>query len=193
MSAVAAPDLAIDCGRAALLVIDIQERLATAMPAEVLAAVESNVTILVSMARRLGLPVVVSEQYPRGLGKTRAGIEAAVAEVEGLHRFEKTVFGVGQAPEFAPLWDDLGRDQWIVTGMECHVCVYQSVRQLVARGATVHVPRDGVLSRTRANWEVGLGLIERAGGIISSTETILFDALGHSGNPEFKALSKLIR
>ena len=193
MTSPAAADLAIDCGRTALLVIDIQERLATAMPADILTAVEGNVTILAAMAERLGMPVVVSEQYPRGLGKTRAGVEAAVAPVARLHRLEKTVFGVGEAAEFAPIWDELGRDQWIVVGMECHVCVYQSVRQLVARGATVHVPRDGVLSRTRANWEVGLGLIERAGGIVTSTEVLLFDALGHSGHPEFKALSKLIR
>jgi nicotinamidase-related amidase len=185
--------LAVRPERAALLVIDIQDRLAVAMPEAVLAAVERNVAALCELARAFAMPIVLSEQYPKGLGATRAPVAAAVGAGDGVHRFEKTAFGVGEAPEFAPIRDRLGRDQWIVTGMECHVCVYQSVRQLVAAGHAVQLVRDAVLSRSKANWRVGVDLAARAGAVVTSTEAVIFDALGHAGHPAFKHLSKQIR
>jgi nicotinamidase-related amidase len=190
----AAPDLRIDPARAALLVVDVQQRLAAAMPSEDLAAVERNVRILVEAARLLHIPVVASEQYPRGLGPTVPSVAQAL-DGPGLdvRRFEKLEFACPAAPAWEPIWSELRRDQWIVTGMETHVCVYQSVRDLVRRGATVHVPIDGVASRTRENRRIGLSLIERAGGVVSSTETVVFDALGRAGTEEFKALSKLVK
>lgn len=187
-------DLKIDPARAALLVVDIQERLAAAMPEADRAACERNVAILVELARRKGIPVVASEQYPRGLGPTVPAIaEALAAPGIEVHRFEKVEFACPEAPPFEELWRRLGRTQWIVTGMETHVCVYQSVRGLVAKGATVQVPRDAVASRTPENRSVGLALIERAGGLVTSTEAVVFDALGKAGTDDFRALSKLIR
>jgi nicotinamidase-related amidase len=97
------------------------------------------------------------------------------------------------APAFAALAPRLGRDQWIVTGMEAHVCVYQSVRDLALRGAAVHVAADAVCSRTKANWRIGLGLAARAGGIPTSTEVCVFDLLERAGGDEFRALSKAIK
>ncbi len=184
----------LDPGRAALLIVDIQERLAAVMPEKVLGQVERNVGILCEMARQYEVPIVVSEQYPKGLGKTVPAVEQSLAASgDRVHRFEKLDFGVGSAPEFGPIWEELSRDQWIVTGMECHVCVYQTARQLVERGAVVHLPTDAVLSRRKANWQVGLGLIERAGGLLTSTEVVVFDAMARAGTPEFKVLSKLLR
>lgn len=185
--------LAIQRDRAALLIVDIQERLAAAMEPEKLAVVESNVAVLIEVARRFSIPMVVSEQYPKGLGKTRTPIADAIAKGGEVHRFEKIEFGVCDAPPFSALWDDMGRDQWIVTGMEAHVCVYQSVRQLAERGASVHVPGDAVLSRTPENLGVGLSLCERAGAVVTSTETVAFDALKRAGSEDFKAISRLIR
>jgi nicotinamidase-related amidase len=193
-SATAPSALALDPERAGLLIVDIQERLAAAMPAEVLAQVERNVGILCALAGRFAMPVVLSEQYPKGLGKTTPGVERAVAELGELAvRFEKLDFGVCEAAEFAPIWDRLGREQWVVTGMETHVCVYQSVRQLASRGAAVHVPRDAVVSRSKANWRVGIGLIGRSGGIVTSTEVLVFDALKRAGTEDFKVLAGLVR
>jgi len=188
----------LEPSRAVLLIVDIQERLGAAMPKKVLAQVERNVGILCEMARCFDMPIVVSEQYPKGLGKTTDGIEAALAASgERVRRFEKLAFGVCESSGFAPVWDDLGRaqwkNQWIVTGMESHVCVYQSARQLIGRGAVVHLPTDAVLSRTERNWQVGTGLIERAGGILTSTEVLVFDALERAGGEHFKTLSKLVR
>ncbi|HET6612870.1 MAG TPA: isochorismatase family protein [Kofleriaceae bacterium] len=188
-----AADLAIDRTRAALLVIDIQDRLAAAMDPAALGEIEKNTATLIEVARRFAIPVVVSEQYPRGLGHTRAAIAAALAAGGDVSTLEKVEFGVCEAPGFSALADDLGRDQWIVTGMETHVCVYQSVRQLAQRGAGVFVVGDAVLSRAPANRAVGLALCERAGAIVTSTETVAFDVLGRAGGPDFKAISQLIK
>jgi len=188
------PDLRIDPSRAALLVVDIQDKLHAAMAAPSRQAVERNLPVLIELARRFELPVVVSQQYPKGLGVTIAVVDQALATVgDGLHRFDKLDFSVCATDEFARLWEPLGRDQWIVTGMETHVCVYQSARGLLERGAVVHVPRDGVASRTLDNRDVGLGLIERAGGVVTSTEVVVFDVLRRAGGDDFKALSRLIR
>ena len=179
--------------RAALLVIDIQDRLAAAMSPEVMAPVVRNTRILIEAARRLGLPIAVSQQYPRGLGPTLAAIEDALAGAPAVHRFDKLEFSAAACGDFAALAAAPDRDQWIVCGMETHVCVYQSARGLCARGRTVHVCADAVCSRTKANWQIGLQLAERAGAIVSSTETCVFDLLGCAGTDDFKALSKLIK
>jgi len=179
--------------RAALLVVDIQERLVPAMPDAALAQVVKNTRILIAAARTLHLPIVVSQQYPKGLGGTIAPIEEALAGAADLHRFDKLEFSAEAAPAFAALAPKLGRDQWIVCGMETHVCVYQTLRGLVARGYQAHVAADAVSSRTKANWKIGLGLAERAGAIVTSTEVCVFDLLERAGSDEFKLLSKAIR
>lgn len=178
--------------RAALFVVDIQERLVPAMPEAVAAAVIKNSQILIDTATRLGIPIVVSQQYPKGLGATVAALETTLSGSKP-HRFDKTEFSGASTPEFSALAPKLGRDQWIVTGMETHVCVYQTARDLVGRGYQVHVPVDAVSSRTKSNWRVGLDLIERAGAIPTSTEACVFDLLGRAGTDDFKTLSKLIK
>ncbi|HWO26758.1 MAG TPA: isochorismatase family protein [Kofleriaceae bacterium] len=191
------PALALSRSRAALLVVDIQERLIPAMPAEVVARVIRHTSILIDAAARLGLPIVVSQQYPKGLGGTVPAIEEALAAVgtagAAIHRFDKLEFSAAAAPAFAALAPRLGRDQWIVAGMETHVCVYQSVRDLAARGTSVHVVADAVCSRAKSNWRIGLGLAERAGAILTATEVCVFDLLGRAGTDEFRALSKAIK
>jgi nicotinamidase-related amidase len=179
--------------RAALLVVDIQDRLLPAMPEATLADVVRNTAILIAAADRLGLPIVVSQQYPKGLGATARPIEDALAPARHVHRFDKLEFSAAAAPAFTALAPVLGRDQWIVCGMETHVCVYQTARDLVARGWAAHVCADAVCSRTGMNWELGLRLMERAGAIITSTEVCVFDLLGRAGSDEFRALSKVIR
>jgi len=181
--------------RAALLVVDIQERLVPAMPEEIAGRVVRNTSILIDAAARLGLPIVVSQQYPKGLGATLPAIEAALAAAPGaaIHRFDKLEFSAAAAPAFTALAPTLGRDQWIVTGMEAHVCVYQTARDLALRGIAVHVVADAVCSRTKGNWRIGLGLAERAGAVATSTEVCVFDLLGRAGTDEFRALSKAIK
>ena len=180
--------------RTTLLIVDVQQRLAAAMPDEVCARVEKNIALLVETARCFELPVVVSEQYPQGLGRTTEAIEAALAGLGvPARRLEKVEFDVCAAPGFAAVWDDIGRDQWIVVGMEAHVCVYQTVRSLAERGAVVHVPGDAVVSRTKANWRTGVALATRAGAVVTSTEVVMFDLLRRAGSERFKTLSRLVR
>lgn len=189
-------DLAVTRRRAVLLVIDIQDRLARVMNDEVRDRVERNVTILAEAARRFAIPTIVTEQYPKGLGATTARVAAAIEGLPELHRFEKLSFSATDADGFAAVAATLhaaGRTQWIVTGMETHVCVWQSVRALRGRGATVHVVSDAVASRTDASWDVGLGLAEKAGAVVTSTEAVAFDLLGQAGTDDFRALSKLIK
>lgn len=186
--------LEIDPKRAALLIIDVQERLVAAMDKEQVPVMERNIGILCELARRFNIPVVCSQQYPKGLGPTVPNVESALADLgDNVHRFDKVEFSVCENAAFAPIYDQLDRDQWIVTGMESHVCVYQSVRGLIARGATVHVPHQTAISRHESNRQVGLALMERLGAIRTSTEVIVFDVLKKAGGDDFKALSRLVR
>ena len=144
----------------------------------------------------MGIPVVVSEQYPKGLGNTVKGLREGLDEIDDLSRVEKTDFSVCATDDFAGIskdFDRQGRDTWIVTGMETHICVYQTVRDLRSRGALVHVPVDAVVSRAKHNYKVGLGLVERCGAVLSSTETIVMDLLRCAVGEDFKAISKRIR
>src|SRR5207237_4029730 len=124
----------------------------------------------------------VSQQYPKGLGPTLPAIEEALAGAPKLHRFDKLEFSAAACPAFAALSPTLARDQWIVCGMEAHVCVYQTARGLVARGHDVHVVLDAICSRTEGNWKVARGLIARTGAIATSTETVVFDLLERAGS-----------
>jgi nicotinamidase-related amidase len=184
----------------ALLIVDIQERLAAAMPAEILAQVTRNVEVLVDAAARFAIPIYVSEQYPKGLGPTTAPVAAALAAAEGktaVHRWEKIEFSAVASAGFTALpAPEPGPDavtQWLVAGMETHVCIYQTVRDLAGQGATVHLVGDAVASRTKANYRVGIGLARDAGAVITSTEVVVFDLLERAGGDNFKALSKAIR
>ncbi len=182
-------------GRAALLVVDIQERLCPAMAPDALERVLRGTTVLLEAARRFGLPVVVTQQYPKGLGPTVAQLAPAIEALapEQLHRFDKLEFSSAATPEFAQLAPRLGRDQWILVGMETHVCVMQTARDLRRRGAAVHVVSDAVSSRSEANTRVGLEQMRSMGAVVSSLETVVFDLLGKAGSEDFKAMSKLIK
>jgi nicotinamidase-related amidase len=166
--------------RAALVVVDVQEAF---RPYESFAGVAENCAKLLRGARILELPRLVSEQYPKGLGHT-----AAEVGLEDEQPLEKSVFSIARAEGF----DLSGRDQAIVCGIETHVCVSQSVHDLLEKGVEVHVPADAVGSRHTLDYERGLERLERAGAIVSTVESVLFELLERAGTPEFKAVQKLI-
>ncbi len=179
----------LDRDGAMLLVVDVQERLAQAMPPDALAAVEKNLSVLIKAAVRLGMPVVASEQYVRGLGPTVAPLRALLPAPP----LEKLEFSCGANKALAREIMKADRHQIIVAGMEAHVCVFQTVRDLVRGDFATFVVQDAVLSRAEANRALGLRLCERSGATVSSTETVLFDLLGIAGTPEFKELAPLIK
>ncbi|HXE44164.1 MAG TPA: isochorismatase family protein [Conexibacter sp.] len=169
--------------RTALVVIDVQEAFAKAVAG--FAAVAAQTAILVQGAQTLDLPVLVTEQYPRGLGETVANVREALGETP---RIPKTVFSAARADGF----DLAGRDQALVCGIETHVCVNQTVHDLLAGGVEVHVASDAVGSRTAANRELGLRKMAESGAILTSVETALFELLGAAGSDEFKTIQKLV-
>lgn len=192
MNADLAPSpLRLDPARAALLVVDLQERLAAAMDAAALDRVVRNTIALVEGAKVLGLPVIVTEQYPKGIGPTLAAIRAALPD--DARPIEKVDFSCAAVPAVREALARVGRDQLVVVGMEAHVCVYQTARDLAAEGRHVFVPHDAVLSRADENRRIGLSLAERAGAAVTATETVLFDLLGRAGTPAFKEISRLIK
>ena len=181
--------LALDRAQALLLVVDVQERLATAMPKERLAELEKNAAVLIRAARRMDIPVVATEQYPKGLGPTVPSLRALLP----APAMTKMEFSCGAAKDIARHILGAERRQVIVVGMEAHVCVFQTVRDLLHGGFSVFVAQDAICARTEANRSVGLRLCERAGAVLTSTETVLFDLLGVAGTPEFKELTALIK
>ncbi len=166
--------------RAALVLIDVQQGFSAY---ETFDEVASACGKLLSAARILQLPRIVSEQYPKGLGPT---VDAVGLEQETP--LEKTVFSAVRADGFSLQ----GRDQAIVCGIEAHVCVSQTALDLLDRGVQVHIPADAVGSRHRVDYERGLERLERAGAIVSTVEAALFELLERAGTPEFKAIQKLI-
>jgi nicotinamidase-related amidase len=181
---VSAPARTLDRDRAALVVIDVQEAFAKAV--ERFDEVARQTAILAEGARVLGLPIIVTEQYPRGLGDTVEPVREAIGETP---RLAKTVFSAVRADGF----DLGGRDQALVCGVETHVCVNQTAHDLLGRGVEVHVAADAVSSRTAANRELGLRKMEESGAILTSVETALFELLGAAGSDEFKAIQALVK
>jgi nicotinamidase-related amidase len=166
--------------RAALIVVDVQEAF---RPYASFAGVAESCAKLLAAARILGLPALVSEQYPRGLGHT-----APEVGLEGERCIEKSVFSAARAEGF----EIGGREQAVVCGIETHVCVSQTVHDLLERGLEVHVPADAVGSRHAVDYERGLERLERAGAVVSTVEAVLFELLERAGTPEFKAVQRLI-
>ena len=174
----------LDTDRAVLVVVDVQEAFRKAIPS--FDSIVAGTSTLVRGAEALGVPVIVTEQYPRGLGETVP--ELAEHLPEGTEALEKTAFSAAEADGF----DLAGRDQAIVCGIETHVCVNQTVLDLLDREVEVHVVTDAVGSRTAENRQLGLGKAERAGAWLTSVETALFELLGRAGGDEFKRVQRLV-
>jgi nicotinamidase-related amidase len=167
--------------RAALVVVDVQEGFRSY---ETFADVARQCGRLVEGAGILEVPVVATEQYPKGLGATAP----EVGLPEGAARVEKTVFSAARADGF----DLGGRDQVVVCGIEAHVCVMQTALDLLERGAEVHVVADAVGSRHAQDREIGLHRLDRAGATLTTVEAALLELCERAGTPEFKAVQKVI-
>lgn len=172
-----------------VVVVDVQQKLSAAMPADEAEAMIRHIGILLQAARLLDVPSLYTEQYPQGLGAT---LEALQPRLGNAPRIEKTVFSCWQAPGFRQhLTSD--RPQIILTGMEAHICVLQTALDLQAHGHQVMIAADAVLSRRNAHKENALQRLMQAGVIVSNTESIVFEWLGAAGSDAFKQISKLIR
>jgi nicotinamidase-related amidase len=174
----------LDRERATLVVIDVQEAFRKAVPS--FGDVARGAAALVRGAEAVDVPVVVTEQYPRGLGRTVA--EVADELPEGVAPIEKVCFSASEADGF----DLAGRDQAVVCGLEAHVCVNQTVLDLIDQGVEVHVPVDAVGSRFAQSREIGIEKARRAGAVITDVETALFELVGRAGTDEFKEIQRVV-
>jgi nicotinamidase-related amidase len=182
----------LDPREATVLVIDVQEKLAAAMSASAIADVTRAATVLLEAAATFGARVIATEQYPQGLGRTLGPIADRLATTSSPV-IEKVEFSACDSRAFERAWSSTRSKTAIVLGMETHVCVFQTVRELTARGVNVLVPIDGVASRRDDHRVAGLELCRAAGALLTTTETIVFDWLQRAGTPEFKKISKLVR
>ncbi len=171
-----------------LLIVDVQERLSTVMTQK--DRVVKNNLHLIELAKMIDVPVVVSEQYPKGLGRTIPELQAALPYYRPV---EKMTFDCCSQPAFLEELKDHNRNTIILTGMEAHVCVLQTCLGLLKGGMNVHVVQDAICSRTEENWRAGIELMRDAGAVITCTETVLFQLLKVAGTEEFKKISQRIK
>jgi nicotinamidase-related amidase len=171
-----------------LCVIDLQDGLLPKirMADEVMA----RAIKLIRFARLLEIPILWTEQYPKGLGPTNA---AVAKELEGLKPIAKVAFGCFGAPEFVGALKDTGRKQPLVAGIEAHVCVMQTVLSALSSGYEVYVPNDAVSSRHEHDYNAGLARMQVSGATIVTTEMAIFEILRAAGTPEFKKVLPLIK
>jgi nicotinamidase-related amidase len=173
---------------AVLLIVDIQERLAVVMKEK--DRVVRNCQHLIELAKMIDIPVVVTEQYPKGLGRTVPELQSVLPEYKPV---EKISFDCCRLPAFMQELKGHKRKTVIVAGMETHICVLQTTLGLLKAGVNVHVVEDAVCSRTAENWRTGIELMRDAGAVVTCTETALFQLLKVAGTEEFKKISQRIK
>jgi nicotinamidase-related amidase len=174
----------LDRDRAALVVIDVQEAFRKAVPA--FDDVARGTAALIRGAEAVGVPIVVTEQYPKGLGRTVGEVTEHLPE--GVEPIEKVCFSASDAEGF----DLGGRDQALVCGIEAHVCVNQTVLDLRDQDVEVHVALDAVGSRFPESKGIGIEKARRAGAVITNVETALFELVGRAGTDEFKEIQRVV-
>ncbi|MCL5965833.1 MAG: isochorismatase family protein [Deltaproteobacteria bacterium] len=177
---------------ALLLVVDVQERLVKAIDEDLYASSAKNMRIAIEAAAALGLPIFLTEQYPKGLGRTVPEIGRAL-DGKAFRLLEKITFSCARDEAFLAALSSARRRQVVIVGMETHVCVYQTSVDLIRTGYSVFVLDDAVSSRFRHNYLSGLHALRDAGATVYSTETALFQLLRVAATPEFRTVSALIK
>ena len=174
--------------RVALVVIDIQERFRDLLHDQ--DQLLRGSTRLIRAFRELEMPVVVTEHYSRGLGVTMPEIRGLIGGIEPL---EKIHFSCDGDPGFRQAIDALNRDQIILCGIETHVCVYQTARDLMDRGKQVAVASDAVTSQRAADRDIGFAHLRQIGAQVMSVEMILFEILREAKTADFKAIAPILK
>lgn len=178
----------IDKENTGLLVIDVQEKLMEVMGQK--QRFIDNITRLLHLSKIFHLPVILTEQYRKWLGPTLPEIVETLPSYDPINKMH---FNCCDVDDFNDRLESGNFKNIIVTGVESHICVFQTCVSILEKGYNVHVPQDAVDSRTDENWRVGLKLMEKAGAIITSTETVIYQILKKAGTKEFKRMLKIIR
>jgi nicotinamidase-related amidase len=174
---------------AVLLVVDIQERFLPVLSEPEMLLERTG--ILIAACSQLHIPVLVTEQYPKGLGPTAGQLLQALPPSALV--MEKAAFGCGQEPEISARLSAMKRPQVMVCGIEAHICVNQTVHQLLALGFQVHLMLDAIRSRHNRDREIAVAKMQQSGAIPSGVEMALFELLGTSRHPQFKSVQALVK
>ena len=179
----------LDAEKAALVVIDVQEKLVPAMNQDLYNQLILHVNLLIEGFKVLDLPIIATEQYSKGLGHTVAELSGATDQ----YCIEKMAFSCCGDADFTAALEKSGAKQVLIVGMESHVCVLQTVLDLLDRGYVVHLVSDAISSRFKSDYENAIRTAAQAGAVITTTETALFQLVKVAGTAEFKVVSKLVR
>jgi nicotinamidase-related amidase len=171
-----------------LVVIDVQGRLAQLMHNK--DELFKNQRLMIQGAQLLGLPIILTEQYPQGMGSTIPELKELLPEVEPI---AKTAFSCCGESKFVAALEECGRHETLLIGIEAHVCVWQTTSDLLDTGYEVHVAADAVSSRNADNKQVGLQKMRAAGADITCVETALFEMMRVAEGPQFKEILKLVK
>lgn len=172
----------------ALVLIDVQEKLARTMDGR--EELVRNLERLIRGLLVLDVPILWMEQNPRGLGPTVSALRQHLGEHTPMTKLSFSCFG---SEEFERRFLALGRRQILLAGIEAHVCVYQTARDLLARGYEVHVIADGVSSRAAENRRIALERMQADGAHLASTEMVLFELLQRAEGPAFKEILEIVK
>lgn len=181
----------LDRNDTVLVVIDAQERLMPVIHGTDVVA--RNLERLVRGCHVLGIPALLTEQYPKGLGPTIPSLRTAFEETSGYRPIEKTSFSAMGSDPFAAQLAALQRNHVLIAGVETHVCVHQTVLDLLAMGTSVTLIADALSSRTPENKDIALRRMTSEGAKLSSTEMALFELLVNAGTEEFRAIAGLVK
>lgn len=173
---------------AVAMVIDIQEKLVPAIHNKD-EVVQKNVQLLNGL-KAVGCPVIFTQQYTKGLGMT---VPELVETQDNFQYLEKMTYSCLDTQEIKDALEKLGKKTVIISGLETHICVMQTVRDLIAEGYQVYLIADAISSRTEFNYKIGMERMKQEGAVISSVESVLFELLVKAGTPEFKVVSKIIK
>ena len=183
-------ELLCDIEDSCLIIVDVQEKLTSAIPDKVINRLRKNTSILLNAANELNVPVISTAQYPKGLGATEAFITESLSE--SSLTFEKTRFSCLGADGLTKHLSDLNKKQIILTGIEAHICIFQSAIDLSQAGLDVFVVIDAIASREFTSYESALTRLKQANVSLLNTESVLFEWLRDASHEKFKAISKLI-
>lgn len=179
----------LDKEKAALVVIDVQEKLVPAMDTRICGQLVGHINMLVEGFQKMNLPIIATEQYPHGLGNTIDELAGATAQ----SCIEKVAFSCAGEPNFIAALEKTGAKQVVLVGMEAHVCVYQTMIDLLDRGYIVHLVRDAICSRFKSDYQSAITMAPEMGAVLTTTEMALFQLVGVAGGDDFKLVSKLAR
>lgn len=179
----------LNAEEAALVVVDVQEKLVPAMNSRVSGELIQHIELLLEGFTALELPIIATEQYSKGLGHTVSPLSDATRQA----CVEKTSFSCCGEPNFIAALEKSGAKQVLLVGMEAHVCVFQTLLDLLDRGYQVHLVKDAICSRFKSDFETAVASAAAAGAVITSTEIALFQLVGGAKHPGFKTVSQLAR